>query len=309
MKKNKENKMAKEVLEAPAHSDDIPEFGVDELSSIAGAEHLASEEERQQLQEKQTKQGKEKEEQPRQDEPTEPEQKEPARQEPDSQQQQPQQVQSEDTRIKDLENQLEFYKTLYGDNAQPVQYQPQQQQQVVPQQVQQQQPQPQAQNPFDLIQIDANKLQDFYSGDPAKVLPVVREFVATAVAIAQHQWRQEQVQSSNAINYVNKVQEILYAKYDDLKDLRPLVKMAGDQIDQEYRSKGINKLPHQIIDEVGQRARQLRQQLVGTGNSNPTAPRQVVKQGEVGNTKITPPTPEKLTKQQKEMYDLFPDNS
>ena len=209
-------------------------------------------------------------------------------------------VVEEDYKLKasELEQQLEFYRTLYGDErpptreaAAPIAEQPKQQQQ--------------SRNPLDYVTPSKEELYDLMSGEPEKATPIIRKFIAAAVAIAQHNVQRQQQEHSKVTNYIGGVQKVFYEKYPDLDKVRPLVKMAGDQVADEYEQKGIRKLPHELIDDIGKRAYQLRSQLVGGNNPPPTRPRTVVKQGEVGGTKNTPPASAQLTDQQKEMLDVL----
>lgn len=232
--------------------------------------------------------------------------------------------------VKELEQQLEFYRMLYGE-PQPQQqnynYQnPQQQPQQAPNPQRQQftgqnqpaQPQQPQQNIFDNIQISKDELYEFLSGEPERAAPVVRRFLQTATMLAQHNMRVQQQQEQQAYRYVGAVQHALYDKYKDLEQYRPIVKLAGDQVEQEYKSRGINKYPHELIDDIGKRARQILIQIRGNAapangaqqaqSNQPTnQPRRIPRQGETGGTRPVTPPKEKLSEQEKQMYDLLED--
>ena len=244
-------------------------------------------------------------------EPAEPVEKpEPAEQpeqQPEQPEQQPEQV-AKSTKEQELEEQLQFYRTLYGDQpAQQYDRQQANQQQQQPQQTQQQQ-QPQQQQTesasiLDNITVNQDELYDFLSGDPVKALPVLKKFLGTAIVLAKHHVQVEQQQAQRNSMYINAVQTTFYKKYEDLDSFRPVVKMAGDQVAAEYAARGIHKYPHEIIDDIGKRARSLLQELATYKNGQQR--RVVPKQGEHGSTRIAAPAQEKLTEQQKHMADLM----
>lgn len=213
------------------------------------------------------------------------------------------QPQSE-SQVEELKKQLEFYEMLYGG-------QPQQQQQV--QQPQQQTPQPQQPqvpqqpNLLDNVSISQEELIGLLSGEPERAIPIIKKFVATAIVLGQQHQMQQQRQQQLTERYFNGIQEAFYSKekYADLNDYRPLVKFAGDQIQQEYAARGIFKMPHQCIDDIGKRARELKAKMLGGTNNTPN--KVIPKQGEVGDIKNSPPPKQNLSDQQKEMFDLLED--
>jgi len=206
--------------------------------------------------------------------------------------------------VEDLKKQLQFYQTLFGDPGSL----PKQEQQPSPQQqpVQQQQQQP---NILDNVQVTQDELLGLLSGEPERAVPVIKKFVATAIVLAQHNIVQQQQIQERQTRYISGVQEAFYQKYDGLveEQYRPLVKFAGDQVHQEYLSRGITKYPHELIDDIGKRAMQLKEKLIAQANGNETTqqPRKVIRQGEVGGTKTTPPPKVNLSDQQKDMFDLL----
>ena len=281
--------MAEQLDPIPDAGEPSPTIDVNELVDLAGdtpdpiAEELTTEKE---------------EPEPVKEPPIE----EPVREEPPSQAAKEAQDEIDyKAKATEYEQQLEFYRTLYGDEkppvrttAAPVENQPQQQGQDQPK------------NLFDYINPSKEELYDLMSGEPEKATPVIRRFLAAAVYIAQHNVAEQQKEQTKVSNYIGGVQKVFYEKYPDLDKVRPLVKMAGDQVAEEWQSKGIRKLPHELIDDIGKRAYQLRSQLVGgNGNPAPSGPKKVISQGEVGGTKVAPPAKVQLTDQQKEMLDIL----
>ena len=207
--------------------------------------------------------------------------------------------------VEELQRQLQFYEMLYG-NQQPQQQQAPQPQQQTPQQQQPQQPQQQP-NILDNVSITQEELIGLLSGEPERAIPIIKKFVATAVVISQQHAQQQQRQQQLTERYFNGIQEAFYSKekYADLSDYRPLVKFAGDQVQQEYAAKGIFKMPHQCIDEIGKRARELKTKMLGGTNGTPN--KVIPRQGEVGDLRNAPPPKQNLSDQQKEMFDLLED--
>lgn len=211
--------------------------------------------------------------------------------------------------VEELKKQLQFYQTLFGET--PPQAQQQQPQINQQQQNNQAQAQQQQKSILDAVDVTQEELLGLLSGEPERAVPVIKKFIATAIVLAQHDTMQKQQIQERQFNYITGVQKAFYEKYEDLSEerFRPLVKFAGDQVHQEYMSKGITKYPHELIDDIGKRAMHLKEQLVANGIANGdsvvTKPKQVIKQGEVGGTKVTPPPKEQLTTDQKEMFDLL----
>jgi hypothetical protein len=213
----------------------------------------------------------------------------------------------ESPETKELKQRLAFYEMLYGDKREEPPVQQQQPQQV--QQPIQQQPQQQAQrNILDGVTVTQEDLLGFLSGEPERAIPVVKKFIATAMVLTHQHMYQEAVKQERTVRYFNGIQEVFYSKdkFEDLNDYRPIVKYAGDQIQQEYAARGQFKMPHELMDEIGKRARELKDQMLGKVNGTVAKPRTIIRQGEVGDTKVTPPTKEKfINDQQKEMMDLL----
>lgn len=208
--------------------------------------------------------------------------------------------------VEELQRQLQFYEMLYGgQQAQPQQQTPQQQQ--APQQQTNIPPQQQQPNLLDNVSITQEELIGLLSGEPERAIPIIKKFVATAVVLSQQHQQQQQRQQQLTERYFNGIQEAFYSKekFADLNDYRPIVKFAGDQVQQEYAARGIFKMPHQCIDEIGKRARELKAKMLGGTNNTPN--KVIPKQGEVGDLRNAPPAKVNLSDQQKEMFDLLED--
>jgi hypothetical protein len=245
---------------------------------------------------------------PDKEEPAKEPQEQPEKKEPPAEQPQ-QQVQDVDYKkqLEEYKRQVEFFQSLYDGTP------PQPQQQQVQQQPQQP-VQPQVQQPTDIyetINVSENDLMDLMSGSPERALPVVRNFIRAAVEISYQQQQQRQENVQRAMKYVNLNQEEFYTRFEDLKDYKQIVKIAGDEIEENNMRTGKVKPLHLCLDDIGKRARELLVQLRGnvggtvSGNGSRTATRNGSRQGNVGGPKVTPPPQQQLTEQQKEMADLL----
>lgn len=298
--------MAEELPKPQSEEAPKKEFDTNELLDIAGVETATEIPEPQ-------KEAERPEPQPTDPEPPREPQPEPERKEPPEEVPQHVQVKQEapvesvqTEKEKELAERLKWYELLYGNEqpAEPYAAQPNvQPQQVQQQPVQQEQPK----SWFDNVTVKQDELYDLLSGDPARAAPVLKKFVALSVVGAMHHMKEEQIKAERTTRYIGACQEALYSKYEDLKNFTPVVKMAGDQIEQEYRAKGIARYPHQLVDEIGIRARNILKQISEqrNGSTTPVAPRKVITQGESGGNRITPPAKEKLSDQQKQMFDLM----
>lgn len=213
--------------------------------------------------------------------------------------------QTESDKTKELENQLKFYEQLFGPKEEaaatfqaPTTPQPPVDQTATKQ--------PQV-NILDAVQITENDLTDLLSGAPERATPVIKKFIGTAMYLATQNFLQTQQMHERVAKYNDSCVNAFYEQYDDLKNFRPIVKFAGDQIQQEYQQRGIQKYPHQLIKEIGDRARTIRDQMLGSSTSPTKAPPKTIKQGEVSGTKPAPAPKQKLTEQQTEMMDLLED--
>lgn len=211
---------------------------------------------------------------------------------------------NEGDKVKALEKQLQFYQTLFGDQSNVQRTQQETQQPT--QQNTQQQVQQQAKSILDVVDFTDEEYLGLLSGEREKALPVVKKFIATAIALTAHHMQAQQAQQEQVTRYIGGVQQAFYAedKYKDLENFRPLVKFAGDQIQQEDRANGITRMPHELIDDIGKRARELKNQMLGN-NGTTIAPKKVIKQGEVPDIKTAPTPKEKQTEQEKQMFDLL----
>lgn len=215
-----------------------------------------------------------------------------------------QQAQTETQKLEELQKQLKFYEELFGPKEQATQtfQQPPVQPQQTPVQPQQAQP-----NILDAVQITENDLTDLLSGAPERAVPIIKKFIATAMYLSTQNFMQTQQMHERVQRYNDSCVNAFYEQYDDLQNYRPIVKFAGDQIQQEYMQRGIQKYPHQLIKEIGDRARDIRDKML-SGSSSPTKSQpKVTRQGEVSGTKPAPTPKGQLTEQQNDMFDLLND--
>lgn len=158
-------------------------------------------------------------------------------------------------------------------------------------------------DPYADIQIDQNDLIDFLSGDPARALPVLKKFIAGAVDISNRTMSDSFAKQRRATEYQETIQAHFYGKYQDLRKYPQIVKVAGDEVEAALRSRGINKMPHEVLDIVAERAIQIINTVRGT---NGTQQKQNgSRQGSAAATRVAASVPDQLTDQQKEMFDLM----
>ena len=202
--------------------------------------------------------------------------------------------------LENLKKQLYFYQQLHGADAVPPQ-----QQQPVP--VQQQSPQQDSNDWFNnLVNVSENELIDLASGDVQRALPVVRKFVATAAAVALQEYQNQNVISQRQQVYMGAVRKDFFERYEDLKEYPEIVRTVGDDIGSSYVKRGIRKMPHEVVDEIGTRCRELIAKFKGNGSVRPTTPTGS-RQGAAGSSNLrpAPQQTEQLTEEKKEMYELF----
>lgn len=201
--------------------------------------------------------------------------------------------------VETLKQQLKFYEDLFG-----------------PAQIQTQTPQakPAATNiatavqqetfdPYADVQVTENDLIEFLSGDPSRALPILKKFIAGAVEISNRTISESMVKQQRANQYQQTIQGHFYSKYQELKQYPQIVKVAGDEVEQALRSRGINKMPHELLDVVAKRAIQILDSIRGTNGTPQKSTGS--RQGTAVTTKVATSTPDKLTDQQKEMFDLL----
>lgn len=204
--------------------------------------------------------------------------------------------------VNSLKKQLEFYRLLYGEQPQ-VATKPADA--PAPTNIinTQQDNKQQGGNLLDLIVPTKDELFDLLSGDPERTTPVLRRFAAGIIALSQQHIQQQQMQQERIGQYNTKCYEAFWEKYKaDLDGYQPLVKYTGDLIQQEYAQKGIQKYPHEVIDEIGTRAIALKKQMIAGKQEQP---KPTIRQGESGDLKTSPPPTQKLSEQQKDMLDLL----
>lgn len=198
-----------------------------------------------------------------------------------------------------LKKQLEFYKNLFGEpTSEPITRPTATNIGTAKQQEQY--------DPYADVTVDQQDLIDFLSGDPTRAIPIVKKLIKGAVEISERNFTMRQQQATAQVQYKNTIQHHFYDQYKDLDQHREIVKVAGDQIEQELMQQGIRKMPHEVLSLVGDRARQIINTIRGS-NSPAVVPRRGSSQGVVPGTKVSAPAKQPETEEQKEMYDLLND--
>ena len=210
---------------------------------------------------------------------------------------------TEAEKVAALQNQLKFYEQLFGPKEEAKAF-------VSPTGTPEQPNTAQANRPvpniLDAVQVSEEDLTNLLSGDPQRAAGTIRKFVGMAMYLTTQNFVHQQRMAERVETYNNSCVNAFYEKFDDLKEFRPIVKYAGDYVQQRYEQQGIQKYPHQIIDEIGNLARQIKIKMLG-GSTSPTKPTPTIKQGEVGGTKPAPASRQKPTDEQNEMFDLLHD--
>lgn len=209
-----------------------------------------------------------------------------------------------DEDINNLKSQLKFYKDLFGEPTTIDQARNNQQQQARTEPANNRN----AQDPFDSYGIDQQDLIDFLSGDVDRAVPVFRKFLRSAVELSHRNMMQEQARINAVTSYQNTIQGRFYELFPDLSEFRDIVFIAGNQVQNEITQRGEKILPHETLELVGKRARDIIGKIRG-GNTTTTDNKVVrgSRQGAVVANRVVANNREKLTDEQKEMYELLED--
>lgn len=149
------------------------------------------------------------------------------------------------------------------------------------------------------LQVTQDDVLGFLSGDPDKARPVIHKFANSIIYLANAAIQQRQLEEQKYITYAAQTKSIFDQKYPEAAKYPKIVKAIGDEIELNYRQRGVNKYPHEMIDEIGEAVTTYIREIKGV-QENKTR-----RQGEPPIIRPVKKDEPKLSEQQEEMFDLL----